>query len=424
MFYNYKFNKTTYTNGITLPAIQYNPNYIYQKFIITISSAGLTKFISYMPNHKYKDKNWKIKKILKKTYKSSKPKCFNISYYPKEYNILVDFLNDFMLFQPIINYWSEDFCEQKSNNILFYIHKTLLFCNTLIDYSPILSIYCTNILQFCERQLHKYPPFEDININLYKIFSNIFEDLYEDFVSSINEAIEMIDVTFMDYNPQFFKLDIPKQTILLLKKKKEEINKEEISINYKEKFYTEVDTSVQIYELNTTKDFINVCLLNICSNKIPIRKCKNCSNYFISKRRDTIFCKNPSPQNPNRSCSDVRNHLSSKQKEQENTITNLYQKFYNLCITRKKKNSELYEHILNIFKKKFEQYRNKVIYGYLKRSNMIKWLNEIINNPLSLIEEAGQIDKISSSLLENYENIDDFEFKNQLKMLIDLDKKD
>jgi len=228
----------------------------------------------------------------------------------------------------------------------------------------------------------------------------------------------------MDYNPQFFKLDIPKQTILLLKKKKEEINKEEISINYKEKFYTEVDTSVQIYELNTTKDFINVCLLNICSNKIPIRKCKNCSNYFISKRRDTIFCKNPSPQNPNRSCSDVRNHLSSKQKEQENTITNLYQKFYNLCITRKKKNSELYEHILNIFKKKFEQYRNKVIYGYLKRSNMIKWLNEIINNPLSLIEEAGQIDKISSSLLENYENIDDFEFKNQLKMLIDLDKKD
>ena len=384
MFFDYKFNEITYTNGIKLPIIKYNPNLIYQKFILTISDVGITKFISYIPNFKFRNKNFSLKKLSSKHFKTKKNNCFKIYSYTTNTNILVDFLNDSDKFLPCINIFEEDFTEQKSNNILFYVHKTLLFCDYIIDYSPILSIFATNLLQFCQKQLENYPPFEDIDVNLYKIFSDKFENLYYNFTSSLSNSISMIDSTFIDYAPKFQKLEMPKQTILISKNKKEEINKELNSKNYKTKFYSTINSSLQIFEIKNTENFINACLFDIISNKIPIRKCKNCSKYFISKRRDTMYCNNPSPQNHQKTCSVVRNHLNSTQLELNEKIRKKYEKFFNLCISKSKKQPELYNQILDNFKKEYHQKQEDIIYYRYKRSEMLKWLDTIIENPLLL----------------------------------------
>lgn len=56
-------------------------------------------------------------------------------------------------------------------------------------------------------------------------------------------------------------------------------------------------------------NFLQVLTFEICrmekENK-PIKICENCSRYFIPpKRSDSIYCPAPSPQNPEKSCSEV-----------------------------------------------------------------------------------------------------------------------
>lgn len=59
-----------------------------------------------------------------------------------------------------------------------------------------------------------------------------------------------------------------------------------------------------------------------------LKKCANCGRYFVAKDRKTIFCNNPSPQNPDRSCKEMGPQIRRQQKREIYTIEKQYHREY------------------------------------------------------------------------------------------------
>ena len=403
MFSSEYFFEKKYNFNILLPKVSYPISKMYEKYILKLYDNGLIRFITYLPNIKYKNFNFKLhsNKKLKK-YKVLKNNSLSVY---GQY-IFLDFLNVANEIIDFIGNEIEDILEQRNTSILFYIHKTLLFCENLIKFSPVLNIYCSNMLQICDKLFYKYKT--NTSKNFSKYFIELFEDLYNNLISSLENTIEIINATFINYTPKMFEISLPRSKVFLKNHLKYEMDKENLK-NYKTKYYTYINSSQEIYYINNISEFVNVCLYQYILKKVAIRKCENCNNYFISQRRDTKFCDNSSPQNPKRSCSQIRNHLNKRQKEQNIIIQKLYDNISNIYSNNKSKKDYI------LFWKKFKQEYNKrqndIIYQKYTRNDMIKWLNSIKSNPLQLAKEKEERTKIL------YTNTELKEYKKQLKIL-------
>lgn len=383
MFSSKYFLKKDYDFNIQLPKSSYQISKMYEKYILKLYDNKQIKFIVYLPNIKYKNADFKLTKNKEpKKYKVLKNN--NISVYD-QYTFF-DFLNNSNEIIDFIGTELEDFLEQRNTSILFYIHKVLLFCEDLVEISPILKIYCSNILQICDKLFYKYKTNNDKNLSRH--FINLFEDLYDNLILSIENTIEIINAIFIEYTPKLSEISLPKSKVFLRANQKYEIDKENTEC-YIPKYFTYINSTSKIFYINNISEFVNVCLYHYISNRVAIRKCENCNCYFISKRRDTKFCDFSSPQNPKRSCSDIRNHLNKRQKEQNREIQKLYDSISNFYINNKSKK----EYVLfwEIFKKKYDKRKKDIIYQKYTRNDMIKWLQQIKSNPLQLVIYEQQI---------------------------------
>lgn len=377
MFSSKYFLEKNYDFNIQLPRSSYQISRMYEKYILKLYDNKQIKFIAYLPNIKYKNTNFKLAQSKEpKKYKVLKNN--NFSTYSQ--CTFFDFLNNSNEIIDFIGNEIEDFLEQRNTSILFYIHKALLFCEDLVEISPILKIYCSNILQICDRLFYKYQT--NNNKNLSRYFIDLFENLYDDLIFSIENTIEIINATFIDYTPKLFEIPLPKSKIFLRTHQKCEIDKEDKE-SYIPKYFTYINSTSKIFYINNISEFVNVCLYHYISNRVAIRKCENCNSYFISKRRDTKFCDFPSPQNPKRSCSDIRNHLNKRQKEQNEKIQKLYDNISNIYTNNKSK--EEYKLFWKNFKEIYKQKEKDIIYQKYTRNDMIKWLQRIKSDPLQLV---------------------------------------
>lgn len=59
-----------------------------------------------------------------------------------------------------------------------------------------------------------------------------------------------------------------------------------------------------------------------------LKKCANCGRYFVAKNRKIIFCDNPSPQNPDRTCRAIGPQIRRQQKRETDMIEKQYHRDY------------------------------------------------------------------------------------------------
>lgn len=371
MIYNDMFIEKTYDSLYFLPTVHFSVNRQYQKYIIKTFNKDI-RLITYVPNIKNRLNNFSAKKVKKLKGKFKVIKNNNFKIYG--FYTFLDFLSIYSEVKVLIDNICEDFTEQKSKNICFYIHKTLLFCEDLVEISPVFYIFCSKLIQICNTLHEKYKFRRDNSYN--RMFSDFFENLYQDISTYIEKSIDIIDSTFIFYTPKIYQLEIPKNTVLLSMKSKKE-NYEE----YTGKFYAGINTQNHIYHISSIKDFVNVHLYHYISQNIPLRKCKNCNCYFIASNRKAMYCEQISPQNPKKSCKTLRTKLNKKQTEQKQEIERLYDVFSAMCSNRRKKDEEKYSNIWSNFKKEYKEKYNATYGPNYKRSTMIEWLNQVIKTP-------------------------------------------
>lgn len=134
------------------------------------------------------------------------------------------------------------------------------------------------------------------------------------------------------------------------------------------------------YAINNLKDILNIYFNYFTQENIHIKKCKNCNKYFIPQNRtDEVYCNNPSPQNPNKTCKEYgakktyRDEIKSQPLKSEHNKTS---QFYRMRINRAKNEKEksLYKKKFNAYKEQYQTKKEQYKKGKLKEADFIEWI--------------------------------------------------
>ena len=139
---------------------------------------------------------------------------------------------------------------------------------------------------------------------------------------------------------------------------------------------------VEVYEIHSISDYINVSLNHLLKNYNSLKKCYNCNKYFIPESRtDEIYCNNKSPQNLNKTCKEYgakktyRDAIKSTPiKYEHNKTSQFYRMRINRAKTQKEKKSyeKQFANYKETYQKKKEQYQS----GKLKEDVFVKWIEK------------------------------------------------
>lgn len=173
------------------------------------------------------------------------------------------------------------------------------------------------------------------------------------------------EIGFYPYNKRVLDIII-KDKILEFEEIVEDIN-ETIKNNSNNK-------KITIYNVETLKELLDIYLYHFIKNNITLKKCKNCEEYFIPHNKQ-VYCDNPSPQNPNKSCKS----LSDDMRNNKSPVYELYRSNYKTQSSKKRRNIN---NIPNI-EKKFDKW-NKLAKEKMKEceegnitiEEYKKWLKE------------------------------------------------
>ena len=136
------------------------------------------------------------------------------------------------------------------------------------------------------------------------------------------------------------------------------------------------------YKIEKCSDLFDVYRKLIIDRKISIKKCKNCDKFFITKNRtDEVYCDNPSPQNPNKTCKEYgakktyRDEIKSTPIKYEHY--NISQ-FYRMRIARAKNEKEKmkYEKAFNTYKEKYQKNKLRYNSGKLQENDFVEWIKK------------------------------------------------
>lgn len=125
------------------------------------------------------------------------------------------------------------------------------------------------------------------------------------------------------------------------------------SISYEEKIHL----STELYTVRVFTSFLDFFLELfyhvIEKQQITIKKCPNCGNYFEPLyRSDTVYCEEPSPQDPTKSCKEYARWSYAKNKFNTDEAYKLYKQLYAKKSIRVKRNPENMT-----YKKDFEEFK-------------------------------------------------------------------
>ncbi len=132
------------------------------------------------------------------------------------------------------------------------------------------------------------------------------------------------------------------------------------------------------YEITELEDFVVATLSEIFKRGKTIKKCKNCGKYFIPKRSDALYCDNPSPQNPEKTCKE----FAPSDALIQNKVFQLYRKIYKSLNGKKgyyHDDKELYkEHEENYtkFVKENNEQKEQMNYGNRTIEEYTQWLTD------------------------------------------------
>ena len=91
-----------------------------------------------------------------------------------------------------------------------------------------------------------------------------------------------------------------------------------------------------------------------------LKKCANCGRYFMVKNRKKIFCNNPSPQNPDRSCKEIGPQIRRQRKRETDMIEKQYHRDYTnkaMAAKRARDMGECDKHFYNEMRRLSEEHK-------------------------------------------------------------------
>lgn len=249
----------------------------------------------------------------------------------------------------------------------FYSFVDDIYSDITLNYNPLIIDKSTKKLKIDEEKKEKCvfdTVLENINIilkalkNLYVLFdNNKFENL--------------------KYFQEF--IEPRKKTTFLLKEKDKYFyitRKEDLK---------EKDFFVKLiqYEVKSPIDYLDIYLSLIMNKELIIKKCNNCKKFFAiyNKRSDSVYCDNPSPQNPLKKCSEIAPTLIHRESIKNNDIKKERYRVDQVFRSRKnraksKKDKDFYERKRLEFKKAFSKKNSAYEEGNITEQVFIDWIKK------------------------------------------------
>lgn len=309
-----------------------------------------------------------------KTFKLSNKKFLKIKKIsPKQ---LLEYLQQ----SEDINYLMEDLHSfgnfldiEHSDDINFYVKKYMEFLNDIDYFTDVIT--CLAKYDFINRFFKLKSYLDNISKkNLNSIFINLFEQ-YINNLEYLPEKFYNLSISNVTSESNSLTLQLPKNKVF--------IEKSRIT-NRKKQYYSKISHTTLTFYINTLNEFIDTLVYFIIYHNITIKKCKHCDRLFIPSRKDAMFCKNPSPERPSRTCQDIRTHFSKYQTQQNAKIQALYDKIETICNNKKKKYPE-YKIIWQRYKIEHHDFMEDIYHYRAKRKQMIEWQKKVIQNPEILL---------------------------------------
>lgn len=136
--------------------------------------------------------------------------------------------------------------------------------------------------------------------------------------------------------------------------------------------------TMRSYNIHSLDELLRTMLYEIQNSKYHLKQCKyeNCNKYFIAKYGQERYCTNPCPDNPNKTCRDVRYYLKINDDNPEKIEKGpeWFEIINEKIIPKKKKITSMYIYYINHPKGKKYNYNSKDIQ---KEKNI--FLNECKN---------------------------------------------
>lgn len=135
--------------------------------------------------------------------------------------------------------------------------------------------------------------------------------------------------------------------------------------------------SVDLYNIQS---LFAASMTKIIENNIKVKRCKNCQKYFIPyTRSDTMYCDEPAPQNPTKSCKEYASQELYYEKIKSNPASKLHRKIYQQKQMLAKRNPDIEEYKIDFenFKTAAKKWKRKVKGGTAAESDYLQWLTDV-----------------------------------------------
>ena len=129
-----------------------------------------------------------------------------------------------------------------------------------------------------------------------------------------------------------------------------------------------------------TKDIYTAFLISlyhlITYDSIFIRKCKNCSNYFITFKNNVVYCDRL--YTSNETCKDIGYKISQKRKEEKEYTYGKYRRIYakKAMLVKRNPDIEKYRKDYEIWKKEAKKFMKDINNGVVTYNEFDKWLED------------------------------------------------
>ena len=140
------------------------------------------------------------------------------------------------------------------------------------------------------------------------------------------------------------------------------------------------DSFTSIYSIGDLKSWIAFEICNIINNKISVKKCNNCNNFFIPiNRSDTLYCDRISPQDPSKTCKEYGAINTYNKNLKDSLSRSLYRKIYMSKQMLAKRNPDVFEYKESFekYKQHSKQWKADIKAGVKTEEEFIAWLKEV-----------------------------------------------
>ena len=132
------------------------------------------------------------------------------------------------------------------------------------------------------------------------------------------------------------------------------------------------------YEFPSFVDLFWFLFIEMVKDNRFIKRCENCSRYFVPERLDAKYCNNNSPQNEYKTCREFINYYNFLSKSQNNEATKLHKQIYNSKSNKAKRCSNpQYNDELKEFQFLSAKWRSDIKAGIKSEGEYIDWLKSI-----------------------------------------------